>query len=71
MSRPICVPCAAEMRPSKNGFIIAFKVDNHYHQTQQGDAYKCPTCNHVIVSGFGGAYHSPETINHADLVMDL
>lgn len=70
MPRPICTDCKSEMRPHKNGFIVAYVTRIGYHETAQGDAYKCPTCEHITVTGFGNPYHNPDT-SHADLVITV
>lgn len=71
MPRPICVPCAAEMKPARNGFLVAVLANNRYHETMSGDKYKCPTCNHEIVAGFGLPFYRPDTQAVADLTINV
>lgn len=48
-TRPACVPCGVRMRCEKNGTRIRYTD----HQIQNGDLYRCPSCGHRIVMGFG------------------
>ena len=57
MPRPICRPCAVEMRCSQNGVVARDAAVGEIVATYwRGDAYKCPKCEAEIVTGFGAGY---------------
>lgn len=63
MTNIICVECKVEMRPLKNGCYVietAFDPPAPY-KLWFADAKKCPSCGHVVVSGFA---NSPIAVHH-------
>lgn len=54
MTAPICVPCKQEMRCEKTGCVVNDRTVGSFPATYRyGDRWKCPTCGHEIVAGFG------------------
>jgi len=59
--RPICVKCQVEMRPETNGVGLldmfeeptGSRTKYSPYKLWDADLYKCPTCGHEIVTGFG------------------
>ncbi len=66
--RPVCVKCACEMRPAKNGHVIESMTkwaDGRIESYQlfEGDRWECPGCHVAVVIGCGTPYshaHEPE-----------
>ncbi len=63
MPRPMCVPCAREMNCHQNSFIVHVTASGEPYQIWSSDAWRCPECKHMIVSGFG---RSPVAEAHVD-----
>lgn len=54
------------MKMTGSGVIVAPNPhipDHHY----SGDKFECPSCGHIIVSGFGLPHHDPDV--QADLTL--
>ena len=60
MPRPICVPCAVEMRCEKNDQAVNDRAIEPFPATYwRGDRFKCPECSTEVVIGFGRACQEP------------
>ena len=64
MPRPICVKCQIEYRPETNG-VVAEEMATGLgsYKIWSGDLWKCPICEHLIISGFGNeplAHHGQD-----------
>jgi len=55
MSRPpVCVKCAVDMRPEKNGFkFVEMSEGGRAYQVWDGDKWKCPRCGVEVIVGWG------------------
>lgn len=51
----ICVPCAREYRPKKNGFEVLMLTRGKPYYQVSSDMWECPGCGHQICIGFGQA----------------
>lgn len=52
IQRPVCYECSIEMRCSKNGRIVKSQAHGDLGYFR-GDEYKCPSCAHRVIVGFG------------------
>jgi hypothetical protein len=54
LSNYVCVPCGVFMLIDKNSVTVEeLMSDGQPYKLWDGDRYKCPTCGHTIISGFG------------------
>lgn len=54
MPSPVCVSCATEMRPEKNGFkFVTITSQSDPYQVWKCDKWKCPQCETEVLIGFG------------------
>lgn len=52
--RPICFPCAKEMRCEKNDYAVKDKATETFPATVWlGDMFMCPLCHGRVVINFG------------------
>ena len=54
--RPVCKKCEVEYQCSQNGVIVVDYNDNGPHVIHSADEFKCPSCQHVVIVGFGDGY---------------
>ena len=54
LSNYVCEPCGVFMRIETNSVTVEELMDDGApYKLWDGDRYKCPSCGHQIVSGFG------------------
>ena len=51
--KPICANCEIEYRPEKNGIRVCEHASFGPYKIWQADLWKCPKCEHLLISGFG------------------
>lgn len=51
--KPVCVKCKREMRPERNGVGCLDMADFGACAVWDSDLWKCPSCGHEILVGFG------------------
>ena len=51
--RPVCASCQVEMRPETNGVGVLDMAEFGPVSLWDADLWKCPSCGHQIVAGFG------------------
>ena len=59
--RAVCVPCSREYTCFENGFKVLEMADFGPYRVTESDAWKCPGCGHVVVTGF-----AKEGVEHYD-----
>ena len=54
MPKSVCVKCEVELRPEKNGVIVAEMYQNNekIYKLWEADLWKCPLCYFEVVLGF-------------------
>ena len=54
MPKSVCVKCEVELRPEKNGVIVAemFQNNEKIYKLWEADLWKCPLCYFEVVLGF-------------------
>lgn len=56
MPKNICLACQTEYKPATNGVVVIetalMDKERRPYKIWNADLYKCPDCNHEIVSGF-------------------
>ena len=50
LRRPVCVPCAREMRCKKNDYLVSDREPACY--VWAGDMFECEGCGHQVVVGW-------------------
>ena len=56
MSKPICVECRVEYSCDKNAVLISDPAVGGFPATYwYADRWKCPGCNHLVITGRGKA----------------
>lgn len=55
MPKSVCVKCEVELRPEKNGVIVAELMQHNtkIYKLWSADLWKCPKCGIEVVLGFG------------------
>lgn len=64
---PVCIPCEKEYICDKNGVLVRAGHSHYY----VGDRWKCPSCKHLLVSGYGDTPIHNEPLNKDLIVADL
>lgn len=49
----VCVPCGVSYRPERNGQDALEIVAGQPYRLWESDKWKCPSCGHEILTGFG------------------
>jgi len=65
MQRPLCLKCNVEMKPKKNGVMVAETAGDslagtlHFYCLTAADLLECPVCGYEIVANYASrpAYH--------------
>lgn len=54
MPKLVCGKCQVELKPFKNGIVVAemFQRNTKIYKLWNADLWECPKCDHTIVAGF-------------------
>jgi DNA-directed RNA polymerase subunit RPC12/RpoP len=53
-SNYVCRPCGAFMKIEQNGVTVEEQTeDGQPYKLWDADMYRCPSCGHEVISGFG------------------
>lgn len=53
MPKIVCTPCQQTYRVDNNSIVVVTYAQETPYQLWFADEWKCPTCGHRVVSGFG------------------
>jgi hypothetical protein len=65
MPRLVCVKCAVELRPDKNGVPAVELADFGPYKIWGSDRWKCPVCEYTVLAGF-----SDDSVEHWEDVFE-